>query len=39
MGKFIELLIPYDSTRMEMYRVSDIVNNPRKEVPECILKI
>lgn len=34
-----ELLVPYDSNKMDMYRVSEVVNNPRNEVPECIVKI
>lgn len=31
-----ELLVPYDSSRMSMYRVSDIVNSWKNDVPECI---
>ncbi|MGI9534346.1 MAG: SOS response-associated peptidase [Thermodesulfobacteriota bacterium] len=34
-----ELLVPYDSSKMEHYRVSDVVNNARNELPECIEKI
>ena len=34
-----ELLVPYDSNKMDMYRVSDIVNNARNDVPECIEQI
>ena len=34
-----ELLVPYDSTKMDSYRVSDVVNNARNEVPECIEEI
>ena len=30
-----ELLVPYDSTKMECYRVSDIVNSWKNDVPEC----
>lgn len=30
-----ELLVPYDSSRMVMYRVSDIVNSWKNDVPEC----
>jgi len=34
-----ELLVPYDSSKMELYIVSDVVNIARNEVPECIEKI
>jgi len=33
-----ELLVPYDSTKMNCYRVSDVVNNAKNETPECIEK-
>ena len=31
-----ELLVPYDSKGMSMYRVSDIVNSWKNDIPECI---
>lgn len=34
-----ELLVPYDSNKMECYRVSDIVNSWKNDVPNCIEKI
>lgn len=34
-----ELLVPYDSNKMDCYRVSDIVNKWENEVPECIAKL
>ena len=34
-----ELLVPYDSVKMEMYRVSDVVNSWKNDVEECIEKI
>ncbi|NIP30329.1 MAG: SOS response-associated peptidase [Candidatus Dadabacteria bacterium] len=34
-----ELLVPYDSNKMEYYRVSDIVNSWKNDVPECIMRI
>lgn len=30
-----ELLVPYDSSKMFMYRVSNIVNSWKNDVPEC----
>lgn len=36
--KLIPLLKPYPSEEMELYEVSTIVNSPRNDVPECILK-
>jgi len=31
------LFIPYPAEKMEMYPVSDIVNSPRNDTPECIV--
>ena len=30
-----ELLVPYDSNKMEMYKVSDVVNSWKNDVEEC----
>lgn len=35
-GELRELLVPYDSSRMVMYRVSNIVNSWKNDSPECI---
>jgi len=34
-----ELLVPYDSTKMEMYQVSDIVKSWNNDIPECLEEI
>ena len=32
-----ELLVPYDSAKMDSYRVSDIVNSWKNDLPECFI--
>ena len=32
-----ELLVPYDSKKMEMYRVSNVVNSWKNDVEECFI--
>ena len=34
-----ELLVPYDSGRMDSYRVSDIVNSWKNDLPECFISV
>jgi putative SOS response-associated peptidase YedK len=34
--KLTPILKPYPSDLMEMYQVSDAVNSPRNETPECV---
>lgn len=34
-----ELLVPYDSSKMDYYKVSNVVNNAKNEVPECIEEV
>lgn len=34
-----ELLVPYDSSKMEYYQVSKIVNSWKNDVPECIDRV
>lgn len=31
-----ELLVPFDSNKMDYYRVGEVVNNARNDLPECI---
>ncbi len=34
-----ELLVPYDSNRMDSYRVSDVVNSWKNDLPECFISV
>lgn len=34
-----ELLVPYDSNKMDKYRVSDVVNSWKNDLPECFISV
>ena len=34
-----ELLVPYDSNMMDKYRVSDVVNSWKNDLPECFISV
>lgn len=34
-----ELLVPYDSNKMDSYRVSDVVNSWKNDLPECFISV
>jgi putative SOS response-associated peptidase YedK len=34
-----ELLVPYDSNKMVKYRVSDVVNSWKNDLPECFISV
>jgi len=38
-GKLKPLFSPYPAEKMEMYPVSEIVNSPRNDTPQCILPL
>lgn len=38
-GAFSDLLVPYPAEQMTAYPVSRVVNNPRNDVPDCVVPV